>query len=272
MVATCLLISRPRFSISYKNNDDLIWYGSVGGGFRPGGQNLTVFDLVPACKPFFEWLGLPGVPPRYGSDSVWSYELGVKSGWWSQSVQLNAALFYLDWSEMQTPAVLPCGAQWVQNAGEATSRGAEVELVALLNRNIEFTLNGAWTRARLEENVILMGGRKGDRVPGVPEYVMGGALTWFFEVQNDVDASFRVDYRYVGSSPNGYSYWFVPSEIPSYSLVDLRLGLAKGRWMTTLFIENLFDERAITTVHDMPERWVTTARPFTVGVSVRFAY
>jgi outer membrane receptor protein involved in Fe transport len=181
-------------------------------------------------------------------------------------------MFYLDWSDMQTPAVLPCGAQWVQNAGEATSKGAELELVALAGENLELTLNGAWTKALLDEDVILLGGRKGDRLPGVPEYTLGGSLTWFFGIRGDVDASLRIDFQRVGSSPNGYSYWYVPSRIPSYSLVNLRLGLSKGRWMTTFFLDNLFDERAVITVHDFPEQWVTTSRPFTVGISMRFTY
>jgi outer membrane receptor protein involved in Fe transport len=263
---------RPRFGLSYHGENDLMWYGVVAGGYRPGGHNETVFDLWPECGPQFEWAGLPGVPPEYESDSVWSYELGIKTGWLSEKIQINAAVFYLDWSEMQTPATLPCGAQWVQNAGEATNKGAEVELVALVGQNLELTLNGAWTDARLDEDVILLGGRKGDRVPGVPEYAVGGSLSWFFDVLENLDESLRVDFQYVGGSPNGFSYWGDPSRIPSYFLVNLRLGLHKGRWMTSLFIDNLFDERAIVTVHDFPERWVTTARPLTVGVSVQFAY
>jgi len=39
-----------------------------------------------------------------------------------------------------------------------------------------------------------------------------------------------------------------------------------------LYLDNLFDKRAIITAHDVPEHWVVTARPFTVGVSVRFTY
>jgi outer membrane receptor protein involved in Fe transport len=160
----------------------------------------------------------------------------------------------------------------MQNAGEATSKGAEVEVIAQPGENLELRLNGAWTDARLDEDVFLMGGRKGDRVPGVPEAAYGGSLTWFFDAFAAMNGSLRLDYQYVGSSPNGWTLFYEPSEIPSYSLVNLRLGLGKGRWQTTLFLDNLFDERAIITVHDVPEYWVTTARPFTVGISARFTY
>ena len=262
----------PRLALSYFHSDETMLYGSISGGYRPGGHNETIFDHWPDCRPYFDWLGIPGVPPDYESDSAWNYELGLKSNWASRRVYLNAAVFYLDWTDMQTPAGLRCGAQWMQNAGEATSKGAEVEVIAHPGENLELRLNGAWTDARLDEDVFLMGGRKGDRVPGVPETAFGGSLTWFFDAFAAMNGSLRIDYQYVGGSPNGWTLFYEPSEIPSYSLVNLRLGLGKGRWQTTLFLDNLFDERAIITVHDVPEYWVTTARPFTVGISARFTY
>lgn len=199
--------------------------------------------------------------------------MGIKSGWFSQKLQINGAVYYLDWTDMQTAAVLPaCGANWVQNAGEATNKGAEIELVAYPSRNLILRLNGAWTDARLNEDIILLGARDGDRIPGVPEFAFGGSLTWFFDAPFETTGTARVDYQYVGSSPNAYTYFSTPSEIPSYSLVNVRLGFVKGRWQVTLFAENLLDERAIITVHDGPERWVTTARPFTFGISLRFMY
>ena len=262
----------PKVSLSYLSAEEWMLYGTVAGGYRPGGSNETVFDEWEACRPFFEMFGLPGIPPEYVSDALWSYELGLKSGRTSRQVYLDAAIFYLDWSDMQTPAALPCGAQWVQNVGEATSKGAEFELVAYPGKNLELRLNGAWTDARLDQDVIFLGGREGDRIPGVPEYAFGGALTWFFDGFQDTDGSIRVDYQFVGSSPNGFAYTPLRSEIPSYSLVNLRLGMSKGRWRTVLFLDNLFDERAIITVHNLPEHWVVTARPFTVGISLRVAY
>ena len=262
----------PKASLSYLLTDEQMLYGTVARGYRPGGANETVFEEWETCRPFFEMFGLPGIPPEYVSDALWNYELGLKSGWPSRQVYLDAAIFYLDWSDMQTPATLPCSAQWVQNVGNATSKGAEFELLAYPRRNLELRLNASWTDARLDEDVFFLGGRDGDRIPGVPEYAFGGALTWFFDAFLDADGSIRVDYQYVGSSPNGFAYTRIRSEIPSYSLVNLRLGIGKGRWQATLFLDNLFDERAIITVHDLPEHWVVTARPLTVGVSVHVTY
>jgi outer membrane receptor protein involved in Fe transport len=259
----------------YLTNDEVMFYGTVAGGYRPGGTNETVFEEFPDCREQLGWFGLTGIPLTYESDSLWSYELGVKSGWAARRIFLNAAVFYIDWSDMQTPAGLFCGANWVQNAGEATSKGAELELVAYPGRNLELTLNGTWTDARLDEDVPLMNGREGDRVPGVPEYAFGGSLSWFFDVSDGLDGSIRVDYQYVGSSPDGYSYWpwNQPGKILSYSLVNLHLSLGKGRWRVVLYARNLFDERAIITMHDdAAGPYVTTARPFTAGIRASLVY
>jgi outer membrane receptor protein involved in Fe transport len=262
----------PRLALSYFYSDEKMLYGSISGGYRPGGHNETVYDLWPECRPFLDLLGVPGVPPGFESDSAWNYELGFKSAWASRRVYVNATAYYMNWTDMQTLAGVPCGAQWVENAGEATSKGMEVEFIAYPTENLQLTLNGAWTDARLDENVFLLGGREGDRVPGVPEFAVGGALTWSIDAFAAMNGRLRVEYQYVGSSPNGWSLFQVPSDIPSYSLVNLRLGLGKDRWHATLFIENLFDERAIITLHDFLEHWVTTARPFTVGISARFTF
>jgi outer membrane receptor protein involved in Fe transport len=262
----------PRLALSYFYSDEEMLYGSISGGYRPGGHNETVYDHWPDCRPYLDWLGVPGVPPGFESDSAWNYELGYKSAWASRRVSINVAAYYMDWTDMQTLAGLPCGAQWVQNAGEATSKGAEVEFIANPTENLQLTLNGAWNDARLDEEVFLLGGREDDRVPGVPEFAFGGALSWSFDAFAAINGRLRVEYQYVGSSPNGWSLFQVPSEIPSYSLVDLRLGLGKDRWRATLFIDNLFDKRAIITLHDFPEHGVTTARPFTVGISARFTF
>jgi outer membrane receptor protein involved in Fe transport len=263
----------PKFSLSYLANDDLMLYGTVAAGFRPGGANEAVFEEFPECMAQLEWLGLTGIPQSYESDSLWNYEAGIKSNWASQQVHLNATAFLIDWSEMQTPAGLPCGANWVQNAGAATSKGVEVELVAYPRRDLEFRLNWAWTDARLDEDVPLMGGRDGDRVPGVPEHVVGGSASWFYQVFDDAEGSIRLEYQYVDGSPNAYSYWFDPGETPSHSLANLRLGLRKGRWQTSLSIENMLNERAVITVHDnIGWRYVTTARPLTVGISTRYSF
>ena len=51
-----------------------------------------------------------GVLPRtYRSDSVWSYELGGKFRLWEGRAQINAAVYDLQWKDVQTFLFLAMG-------------------------------------------------------------------------------------------------------------------------------------------------------------------
>jgi len=261
----------PRMGVSYSHNDKTTLYGTVAGGFRPGGTNTTSVENFPDCQQQLPWLGLTEVPRSFESDKLQSYELGIKSSWAENRVALRSALYYNDWSNTQTPAGLPCGANWIENAGSATTRGVEIELAVYLENNLELTLNGAFTDARLNEDVPGLLAKEGDELPGVPQYAFGGSITWLFRYADDITCVLRADYQYVGESYNGFDFYRLTT--PSHSLTNLRASLRKNRWEGTVFINNVLGTRAVITVHDGPGgQYITTARPFTVGVSLKYAY
>jgi len=261
----------PKLGLSYFHNRDITIYGTITSGYRPGGTNETVAENFPDCEIELNKYGLSGIPRYYESDSLWSYELGLKSSWMEQKIFLNTAIYHIDWTEIQTPVALACGASWLRNAGAAISKGVEIELAAYPVHNLELTLNRAYTDARLSEEVPGLEGTDGYELPGVPEYTFGGAVMWFFKSFEGVTSSVRADYQYVGESYNAIGIY--RSETPSHSLTNLRLTFSRNRWDAALFINNLFGERAIVTAHENPAgRYVTTARPFTLGVSARFTY
>ncbi|HWU02596.1 MAG TPA: TonB-dependent receptor, partial [Novosphingobium sp.] len=105
-----------KFNASYQFNRDLMVYASAAKGFRPGGANN-----VP---------GLGTALVAFQPDSLWNYEVGVKSQWLDRKVTLNVALFQIDWSNLQVSATSANGAfSFITNAGSARIRGAEVEMV-----------------------------------------------------------------------------------------------------------------------------------------------
>ena len=66
-------------------------YARVATGYRPGGPNVF----------------LPGVPPMVDSDSMTNYEIGVKSSLAGGAVQLEAAVFFMDWEDIQLGGHVP---------------------------------------------------------------------------------------------------------------------------------------------------------------------
>ena len=83
----------PRFAAEYRFNPDLMVYGSIARGYRPGGVNYR------ASNP--ETL-------TFDSESAWNFELGAKSVWFNNRLGVNLAIFHniLDDYQVQIPGPL----------------------------------------------------------------------------------------------------------------------------------------------------------------------
>src|SRR5690606_32418229 len=78
--------------------------------------------------------GSPG-PIGYDPEKVLSYEVGAKLDLFDNRVRLNAAVFQMDYKNIQTTVLINDGAVIntpTVNAGKARIRGFEAELIAVL--------------------------------------------------------------------------------------------------------------------------------------------
>ncbi len=90
------------------------------------------------------------MPGQYSSDSLWSYELGSKNTFFDHTLQIDASLFYIDWTNIQQNVYLPaCGEQFTANLGKAKSEGGDLEVLYRPISALTFDLTAAYTDARL---------------------------------------------------------------------------------------------------------------------------
>ncbi len=262
-------------SLSYKYSDDGLLYATVSQGFRVGGVNA-------ANLPFAS-----GIQPTYRPDTLTNYELGAKNEFLDHRLRLNAAIYQINWKDIQVQALDTTGAfRYITNAGTARSRGVELEAQALLAPGLEFDFGGSWTDAKLTEdhpNVAHpelhddYAGHNGDRLPNVPRIQFNAALSYKFPVSSEANLDLIADVNYRGSTdtqfrtspaltvPNGFN---IP--LAAYTLVNLRAAFDWHDWTATLFAKNLTDKRAqvdgIAAAQD--PYGLITVRPRTIGVSV----
>jgi len=65
------------------------------------------------------------VPDSYGSDHLWSYEVGAKNSLFDRRLAIQASAYYVDWTNIQTQVYLTsCGNFFTDNRGKAISRGS----------------------------------------------------------------------------------------------------------------------------------------------------
>jgi iron complex outermembrane recepter protein len=107
-----------RAALDYRFSPEAMVYGSVSTGFKGGGTNPRPFyaDQVISFNP----------------ETLTNFELGIKSDLLNRHLRLNLAVFYEKIKDVQIPVLAcpdsPCAAR--VNAGDAESKGVEVELEA----------------------------------------------------------------------------------------------------------------------------------------------
>ncbi len=122
----------PMGSIQFKLTDDLMTYATISKGFKSGGFNGRVIEQ--AAIESFEPEGLT------------SYEIGLKSEWLDRRLRINAAAFYMDYTDLQVNAISfseKTGSLVLRtdNIADAEVKGVEVEMRALLMDNLDLGVN-----------------------------------------------------------------------------------------------------------------------------------
>jgi iron complex outermembrane recepter protein len=248
----------PRFEFT----DSTSAYFRVATGFRPGGPNV----LAPTAP--------PGTPTSYDSDSLTSYELGLKTESSGGYFALDVATFYLDWDDIQLIASLD-GFNYNANGGTAVSKGVEFTASLYPTDGFTLSLNGAYTDAYLTEDTEI-GGLDGDPLVAVPELGFGLLADYEWEVRGDSTAYVGGTLGYTGDQPYSFDERETDgslSELSSYTTLNLRLGLITGRWSFEVYGKNVTDEMGITSVStaNTPATGLVDLgilRPRTYGLSV----
>jgi iron complex outermembrane receptor protein len=140
----------PRFGGVWKFADSANLYLTISQGYKAGG--LSTGNNT----------NLPGSPPivlPYNKETMWSYELGVKSELADHRVRLNAAIFYMRWKDAQfeafrflTPGDLSSNFEQTINIPTSESKGAELEIVARATQNLTLGANLGYLDAKILDN------------------------------------------------------------------------------------------------------------------------
>ena len=266
----------PRVLAEYTPSDELNLFASASKGFRIGGLNGNVPELL--CADEIAERGAS--PTSYDSDELWSYELGAKSNFADNRVSLNASLFFIDWTGIQQQNLLSCGFNFTENAGEAESKGFEVELNAAPTDSLSLTLGVGYTSAEITDDGGVVGVAVGDKIQGVPDWTFTGSAEYSFDINREWGGAFRVDANHYGDSfsANNESSAAEQRLREAWSAVNIRLTAFNDKYEVTLFADNLADERASladnrSIAAETPGRQrLVTNRPRTFGVEARMHF
>ncbi len=130
----------PKVGVSYKFSHDILFYTSYSEGFHSGGffgVNQNIADFV---------------RDQYKPEKIQSYEAGMKSQWFDNSLQLNVAGFYNKYKDKQESSVqfdstTNTVATVFSNVADATYQGLELEAQWAASDNLNLFLSAGWLDA-----------------------------------------------------------------------------------------------------------------------------
>jgi len=255
----------PNASLRYYFNPDVMGYATISKGFKSGGFNDALGDAN-------------GI--AFDPEQLWNYETGLKSELLEHRLILNAAVYYMDWQNIQITTDNPATPIYdpiILNAGEAHSTGVELELQAVLTERLSANASFAVQEAEYDQGT-LPDGTPLNKIPFAPDYTGDLALEYSIPVGSGElsflgEAVFRgASYLTPNNDPDGH--------VGSYQLYNARIGWTadSGRWSVILWGRNLGDEEVKQRLFDLynvdiiGQKFIAWNEPRTFGVTLRFDY
>ncbi|HEY3948219.1 TonB-dependent receptor [Phenylobacterium sp.] len=265
----------------YQVDKNVMVYGRIATGYRPGGPNLDA----------------AGVSPTFASDSTTNYEVGVKGVFADGRLQLTADTFTIHWDDIQLQTTTPMSFFYFVNGSTARSQGFEVEALLQPVTGLTLRANGAYTEAQLTADIPAAAsvfGFKGDALPYSPKWTANLSADYAFPVAGGWEGHAGADYQFVGSVFDNFYPCNTGSgcataasrpppreQLPSYEVVNFRLAFARDAWNLGVYLKNAFDGRGLTALSVQHATFglaatngklirdsATMITPRTIGVSV----
>jgi outer membrane receptor protein involved in Fe transport len=271
----------PRAALTWHPTDDLTVYTSYSEGFRSGfPQNGAVVFVAPQIPPL-------------KADNLKNYELGSKVSLWQGRVRLDAAVFYIDWQDIQQTLTVnagtvssPISASALVNGQSASGAGAEASLNARLSDGLSAGFNFSWNDLTLDApvtsfvsalNADVVVFAKGDRLNLSPEYTAGAFVDYAFPLwASGYSGLFSVSGNYTAELAAHGIVGTVAAGAVGDPIVIGRASFSvespKG-WTGTVFVDNFNDENgAPIRQSNLPAAFDTRLRPRTIGAQFDFRF
>ena len=272
----------PRFSLNYAMTDDINLYTTIAKGFKSGG--VTRF-------------GTEGIP--YDPEIVWNYEVGTKADFFNNRLRVNAAAFYMNWSDMHVSFLVPqlgesAGGTFISNADSAWSKGVELTLTALPVDNLIVNLNVGYLKAELEKATVFIRDNVCNHVPPSTEcnHVLDGSTTPMspkWTLAADAEYTFNISPTYDGFARVEWTYRdkvektqvedllqddVFPWYVPSYDFFNVRAGVRHKNFTVTGYAENVFNSHFYQNAYRKAWASGVSLEPSrrSYGIRVRYTY
>jgi len=255
-----------KVSLAWRPNDNMMFYGTLSEGFRPGLLNRPGGATGP---------GGYTVPFALQTDDVVNYELGWKLDLLDRTLRFNGSAFYVEVDNLQTTIFDPSIVNlfFSDNAANAEIKGIEGDFIWTPAAVQGLTISGAfsWLDTEITDKLVPTNDvREGDELAYAPEFQgnLRARYRWFTD--SGLQMHVMPHMTYSAKQQSGI-ITINRDTVDSWVMFGITAGVRKDQWSAEIYANNLFDKQAELArdfVYDR-ER-VTYARPRTVGMRVSY--
>ncbi|MEM6432835.1 MAG: TonB-dependent receptor [Cyanobacteria bacterium P01_D01_bin.115] len=237
----------PRLAIDYQVTPNALIFGSITRGYRPPGANFEPNDITTAV---------------FDAETSWNYEVGLKSTWLDERLNINLTGFYNDTSNFQFPSTQD-GNVIIGNADIRTI-GAELEVIAQPVEGLELTAGLGLLNAEFRNGTDAFTGTDlaGNRTPYTPNLTYSLAAQY----RSEIGIFGRLEVIGFGST---FFDDLNTIEQEGFALVNARLGYEFDNYGVYLSANNLFNTEYLTQAFDFGNVVGTFGAPRTFSAQVR---
>lgn len=238
----------PRLIARYRPTDDMMVYGAITKGWKSGGNNSFGLDLGTG-GPEGDGLDADGITVLsdgvssndYQPEEVWSYEVGAKGSAADGRVQYDVAFYMYNYTDLQL-GYFDKGAK-IANVGEVDAYGFEGTIQAAVSDNFDIMLSAAFNENEISDAEFIEPGSDGNRLPGTPEWMYSGMVTFHTPVGDSGEFNASLDFSIQTES---YSNGLANQEeavLDGWTDMSFRVGYEDDAgWSILAYVENLTDE------------------------------
>lgn len=258
-----------RFGANWQVADNTLLYANISQGYKAGAYSglsaSSDFQYNPAVQ-----------------EKLLAYEAGFKSEFFNNTLVLNGAGFYYDYTnkQIQGDELDPIFGALAQLVNIPKSHVIGFELSAIWQPIAGLTLTPvlSYAHSRIDGGFVqynylgLLQNFTGERFPGVAELQGDFDAQYEWQISDKLNAFVGTNINYQGNYNSSLGDQ-APENVPAHTLVDLRAGVDTGPFRVQLWGRNVFNTYYWTTETHSIDTYIRYAgMPATYGVTVSYRY
>ncbi|MFT4582375.1 MAG: iron complex outermembrane receptor protein [Gammaproteobacteria bacterium] len=222
-------------------SDDVLFYGTLSRGVKPGGVNTDTSSNLPIVSAGFQ--SFLTSRQRFSSETLFNKEIGLKASFLDRRLRLRLSGFHMDRYDAQLESFVVDGfifTSFLDSTSDAENYGAELELNYAANRFVDLFANVGYLETSVDRLTVFDLGTFAFRESNNRDQAK--SPNWTYNVGANLSFNDRLRGRIEveGRDENFFGYYH-DGKIDAYALAHASMSYDLGPVTVQAWIRNMFN-------------------------------